>query len=412
MNGGPTDTHRTAWPAVFACFCLAVFAWTFGFYGQAVFLAELQRQNGWSASLVSSATTTYYLVGAVALAFVPEAIERFGRRPAILAGMAALAGGAALLPAVASVPALYGAHLLMAAGWALTSGIAITASLAPWFGRRRGLAISLALNGASAAGFTTVPLLIQLTVTFGFADGLWLMATILLALAVPVILFGLREPGAAWLARERDGGAAGSAEAAELAAARPAPASRAEALRDRRFWLAAMPFALGLVAQVGFIVHQVALLPRLGPEGTGFAVALTTIAALVGRIAVSVVIDRLDRRAVTAASFAVQAASLGALLLVPSDPVAYVACFTFGLSVGNAITLPALVVLDEYAPASFGLVVGLVTATNQFLYAFGPVLLGLLHDATGGYTFPLLACMALELAAAALAVAGRPKPTR
>lgn len=406
----PAD-DRTGWPAVFACFGLALFAWTFGFYGQAVFLAELQRQNGWSASLVSSATTTYYLVGAVMLAFVPEAIERVGRRPAILAGMAALAGGAALLPAVGSAPALYGAHLLMAAGWALTSGTAITASLAPWFGRRRGLAISLALNGASAAGFTTVPVLIQLTVALGFADGLRWMAAILIALVAPVILLGLRSPGSAWLAAERTVPAVGQAGPAQRPPSRPNPASRAEALRERRFWLAAMPFALGLVAQVGFIVHQVALLlPRLGPEGTGFAVALTTIAALVGRIAVSLVIDRLDRRAVTAASFGVQAASLAALLLVPSDTVTYLACFTFGLSVGNAITLPALVVLDEYAPAAFGLVVGLVTATNQFLYAFGPVLLGLLRDSTGGYTVPLVACMTLELTAAALALAGRPKP--
>lgn len=82
----------------------------------------------------------------------------------------------------------------------------------------------------------------------------------------------------------------------------------------------------------------------------------------------------------------------------------------FGLSVGNAITLPALLVVDEFAPAAFGLVLGLATASNQFMYAFGPVLLGLLRDASGGYGAPLATCMALELAAAILALAGRPGP--
>lgn len=106
-----------------------------------------------------------------------------------------------------------------------------------------------------------------------------------------------------------------------------------------------------------------------------------------------------------------QAVSLGAILLFPSEAVIYVASFTFGLSVGNAITLPALIVLDEFAPASFGLVIGLSTACNQFLYAFGPVLLGALRDGSGSYTVPLLACVGLELAAAALALAGRPGPT-
>lgn len=49
------------WPVVLACFCLAVFAWGFGFYGQSVYLAALRDTRGWSTSLISGATTTYYL---------------------------------------------------------------------------------------------------------------------------------------------------------------------------------------------------------------------------------------------------------------------------------------------------------------------------------------------------------------
>src|SRR4051794_23957295 len=42
---------RRGWPAIAACFCVAVFAWGFGFYGQAVFLSELHRMHGWSVSI-------------------------------------------------------------------------------------------------------------------------------------------------------------------------------------------------------------------------------------------------------------------------------------------------------------------------------------------------------------------------
>jgi len=35
----------------------------------------------------------------------------------------------------------------------------------------------------------------------------------------------------------------------------------------------------------------------------------------------------------------------------------------------------------------------------QILYAFGPGLLGVLRDATGGYGAPLVLCMGLNLAA-------------
>jgi hypothetical protein len=49
---------RQHWPAVLACFATATFAWGFGFYGQSVYLAELQRLQGWSASTISGYSAT------------------------------------------------------------------------------------------------------------------------------------------------------------------------------------------------------------------------------------------------------------------------------------------------------------------------------------------------------------------
>ena len=68
------------WPVILACFCLAVFAWGFGFYGQSVYLAALRAKWGWSVTLISGATTTYYLWGGLLLGVVPRAIDRFGAR--------------------------------------------------------------------------------------------------------------------------------------------------------------------------------------------------------------------------------------------------------------------------------------------------------------------------------------------
>ena len=79
----------------------------------------------------------------------------------------------------------------------------------------------------------------------------------------------------------------------------------------------------------------------------------------------------------------------------------------FGLSAGNLLTLPALVIQREFEAASFGLLVGLSWAVSQFIYAAGPGLLGVARDATGGYAVPLGLCMALELIAAALVLLRR-----
>ena len=43
-------------------------------------------------------------------------------------------------------------------------------------------------------------------------------------------------------------------------------------MRRVAFWTIAVPFSLGIAAQVGFIVHQIAMLaPKIGPVGAGFA---------------------------------------------------------------------------------------------------------------------------------------------
>ena len=48
----------------------------------------------------------------------------------------------------------------------------------------------------------------------------------------------------------------------------------------------------------------------------------------------------------------------------------------FGLSVGNVITLPALIVQREFDAASFRQVIGLVSMVGYTVLAFGPTLLG------------------------------------
>src|SRR5277367_1289986 len=192
LAGAVSIQPRFAWPAVLACFCTAVLAWGFGFYGQSVYLAALQAAHGWSTSLIASATTSYYLVGALLIALTPDLIDRLGPRRVLLGGALVLSGGAVALSMATAPWQLFAADLVMAAGWATTSSTAITNTLALWFDTRRGLAISLALNGASAAGFTVVPALIHLAGRYDLTAAAEIVAAILLAILFPAVLLGLR----------------------------------------------------------------------------------------------------------------------------------------------------------------------------------------------------------------------------
>jgi MFS family permease len=397
----PQTEFGRHWPAVLACFATAIFAWGFGFYGQSVYLAELQRTHGWSSSLISSATTAFYLIGALLLTRVHAALDRFGPRIVLLGGVLLMGSGAILLGGSEQPWQLYPAAAIMALGWASSSSTAITTVLAVWFDRQRGLAISLALNGASAAGFTVAPALVAVSSRFGLARATLEIVLVGLAILIPLILLGIRP--------SRQPVAASQISAAVASDGRQAYVDAREALRDRHFWSVAIPFALVLAAQVGFLVHFVAfVMPRLGPAGTATAVSIAAVAAMLGRIGLGLVIDRLHQRRVSALSFASQAVALGLMLALPDRPEAlYGGALLFGLSVGNVITLPSLIVHREFANRSFGLVIGLSTAVGQFAFALAPALLGILRDLAGGYGPVLVLCMALELAASLAILRGR-----
>ena len=387
-----TALRYEGWRIVAVCFLVATFGWAFGFYGQSVYLAELHREHGWTASLISGATTFFYLFGAALVVFVAEVVKKFGPRNCLIAGVLAMAAAAAALGKVATPWQLYFANALLAFGWAGTSLAIITNTLSLWFDQRRGMAISLALNGASFGGIAGVPLLVIAIGHFGFPTAMTVAASVMVALVVPVVLIFVGQPPLHL----------GSPTATSMDAP-SATEIRKHALRDIGFLSIAIAFALVLFAQVGFIVHLIAFLdPVIGRASAAVAVALLTAMAVVGRVLFSTVIDRLNQRLASALSFVSQAAALLILINVRNEWLLIAACAVFGFSVGNLITLPALIVQREFAPKSFGVLISLITAINQITYAFGPGVVGMLRDLSGSYTLPFYGCIALEVVAAVL----------
>lgn len=384
------------WRVVAAAFTIALFGWGIGFYGPGIYLAALQQRHGWGSAAIAPAITVYYLCGAALILCAGRVFERFGVRPVVVTGAAAMACGLVLLTLATRIWQVYGAFVVMSLGWAAMSGAAVNIIVAPWFERRRGLAVSLALNGASAGGVVIAPLLIALIGSFGLGPALWCAAAAMLAILVPVVVLVLRPRRA------------GEGVAAPVTPGERRPWHLARVLRDPRFLAIAAPFALGLTVQVGFLTHQVAYLtPLIGSGAVGWAVSLTTACAIAGRLVTGLVVDRIDRRTAACANFLVQVAALAILIAAPSAPWLYLGCALFGLGVGNMISLPGLIVQQEFPHAHFARVVALVVAINQVTFAFGPALLGALGDVGGSYSLPLAACLGLQALAAMIVMAPR-----
>src|SRR5438445_11983921 len=76
------------WRVVLACFLIALFLFGFGLYGQGVFLAELQRLNGWPAALISGASTLSFLLSNIFATFTNDLVARLGVSRLVLSGIA------------------------------------------------------------------------------------------------------------------------------------------------------------------------------------------------------------------------------------------------------------------------------------------------------------------------------------
>jgi MFS family permease len=383
------------WRVVIACFAMTFFGFGFGFYGHSVYLAALTIRDGTDApriavSTVSTAVTVYYLAAAAVMVFISDLMVRLG--PRLLATIGAVMMGLSLflIARIRSVSDLFVAYLAMAPAFAMLTNAAVANIVGLWFTQKRGLALSVALTGGGVGGLAIVPTLVRLSSRLSFATALEVIAATTIPVLLIAIALCIRLPTSDEVKTAGTGGQGTETQAM----------TRSQALASAHYWTIAGPLTLAIMVQVGFIVHQVSFLfPVLGREGAGLAVFLTALMAAASRVVVGFFIDRLDQRIVGALLLAGQACALFAMLKFAAPQVALLASAVFGFAVGVMITLPVLIIQRECPPAAFGMLSGLTLAIIQTGNSFGPSLLGWLRDATGGYSVPIVICMAIEIVA-------------
>jgi MFS family permease len=370
------------WRVVGAAFVLAFFGWGLGFYGPPVYLQAVREARGFSLSVVSAAVTLHFLAGAVVAANVPALYRRFGLPSVTKFAAAALAAGV-FGWAIATAPwQLFLATLVSGAGWAAMSGVTVNAIVSPWFVRARPSALGTAYNGASLAGLILSPLWVAAILLAGFPA-----ASAIIGVAMVVVVWFLashyfaRTPAEMSLAPDGDTPGAPSIAVTSVHA-RPLPG--ALLWRDFGFVTLAAGAALTLFAQIGLIAHLYSLMvPVLGRQWAGIVMGIGTGAGMGGRMLVGWLMPvKADRRLVACASYAVQICGTLVLICAGGEnvPLLLLGVMMFGIGIGNATSLPPLIAQVEFVKDDVSRVVALVVAIGQAIYAFAPVVFGLIRD--------------------------------
>lgn len=381
---------------VATAFLLAVFAWGHGFYGLSVYVQFLGGPGKWSPTLLSAATTFYFVLGALAMLGIERLSARVPWRRLSAAGVVLMTLSTSALAWAPNVVLLFAAYAAMACAWAACSGTAINGIVGEWFDARRGMAASIALTGASFGGIVVVPLFVFAIGRLGVGPGIATVSMLLALAMLALVRLNLVAPTAA-----------GDRQAAKRTMQDAQSDGEAAAVADRLPLRRLVPvcalFAIGWYAQAGFLALQIPILaPRIGEIDAAAAVAATTGSAIAGRLLLGLLIDRVDHRVATAASYLLQVAGMGVLVVADTKAGVFAGCVLFGLSVGNVITLPTLFAQREFAARHYGRVIARIWSIGQLVFAFGPVSAGLLLAAAGSSRPVILACAACQLVAALL----------
>src|SRR5258706_7090219 len=113
-NAQESSPRYAGWRVVLACYLAAVFCWGFGLYGHGVYLTELHRLHGWPAASISVAVTGFYLLTAILVVFISDAVTRLGPKRVLLIGACCFGSAIALLSIIDALWHLYLAYMLMA----------------------------------------------------------------------------------------------------------------------------------------------------------------------------------------------------------------------------------------------------------------------------------------------------------
>ena len=170
-------------------------------------------------------------------------------------------------------------------------------------------------------------------------------------------------------------------------------------------------FVIVLLAQTGFLLHQIAFLEdRLGSRNAAaLALSTTAFGSIVARLIVGRFADGMDKRILTFLVIVVQGlCSVIGATLIGNQVATYVFVLIVGFTIGNIYMLQTLLTAEIFGFVSLGSVLGVMTLMTQVGSGFGPFLVGWAEDSTGSYRTPFVITGIATIAAALLILLARP----
>ncbi len=362
------------------------------------YLALLQVERGWSKTALSGAAALQQMESAILGPVLGWFIDRFGPQGMIRAGIVLFGLGLMLLSFTDTLLAFYGAFVVIALGASLCGFFPVNVALIHWFERWRARALS-SLSLGIALGGISVPLVAWSLQTYGWRATAFVSGIIAIVLGLPMAMVFRRRP--------EDYGMVADGIALPPAAGKPLhekPEARRdftarEALRTPAFWLLSLGHGFALLVVHAVSVHAIAHMN----QGLGYSIAqaslvytLLTVSQIGGVVLGWLIGDRYDKRLIAGGCMLGHMAGLLLLTYAVAVPMVLAFAVLHGAAWGLRGPFMQALRADYFGRSAIGMILGLSVMIIVVGQVGGPMIAGILADATGNYRagFTILALLA------------------
>lgn len=399
------NRERRAWLIVIVLIFTLIAVWGGSSGAVSAFIPPLIHTFGWSQARVSSLASIVAIGFTLGCPITGWLLDRIDVRIPVAVG-AALTGGALLASSrVHSFDALATAHLIAGIGCGMATTVPAAAIVGNWFTRNRGLAMGLAMTGASAGGMITVQVVTRVTAASGWRSAYVALGVPIFIVIIPLIILvvRMRPPDADVPAASRETGAGTSAlEGLTLW----------ESLRTRSFWLLIILAIAWSFASTGTITQLFSYLIKIGytNDAAAIVVSLAFGATAIGKSVFGLLADWIGSRGAEIVGALGLAIGCGLLIYVENFVVLALFLLIYGLAWGSILALLPLVTIDSLGLKYYGTVGGTIGAAVTLIGATsGPFFTGLLIDVTRSYAFVFGICGISAAISAILTLGCRPE---
>jgi len=393
----PTDKSRIfyGWYVVYAIGFVMMTTAGLVFYNLPVLLDAFVTQQEFAVATASNATSAFFIAAGFSGVIAGQLVDRFDARY-VIAASATVASLALLSVGTLREPwQLFAFYIVFGLCYGGCGLVPTTTIIARWFDRQRAMALSVSSTGLSLGGVLLTPVAAFLVLKLGLASAAPWIALALFLGTVPATLFVVRAaPRPMGLLPDGAAHAEGGGHAGRASSSMPL----AEVWKNRYFYAVAATFLFGLGAQVGGIAHVYRLAnTRVDAETAAVAVACLAISSLVGRLIAGWMLSYISSRAMTIVLLVIQSAALIFLASAWAAPAVVASIILFGLTAGSLLMMQPLLLAEAFGVENYGRVYSVSQLVGVFGYALGPALVGAIYEASGGYTFALLAIAVASL---------------